>query len=80
MIHEYFPPIAPALQEEISNHPDLMRALQRLPDESSMEERFAMVLAYCGMVVDGWYDEKKMEKLFGIAMVKLRDKRMSVVN
>ncbi len=72
MLLEYFPPIAPALQNEIRNHPVLSNALARLPEEVTMEERFGVVLAYCGMAVDGYYDNKQMEILFGHALAKLK--------
>lgn len=77
---EMFPQAALYLQQEIANHPDLMKRLAMIPPEAALQERFATVLAYCGMVVDGYYNEEAMEKLFVIAIDKLRQKRKIYVN
>lgn len=72
MIHEMFPPIMLELQREIKNHPQLVKKLAAMPDESPPEARMGMVFAYCGMVVDGYYNEEAVEKLITIALGKLK--------
>lgn len=79
MIHEYFPPEAIALRQELEYHPDLKKRLAAIPEEAPPEERFATVLAYCGMAVDGYYNNDQMAKLFSIAIEKLRKKRIITV-
>lgn len=69
---EMFPPVVLALQQEIRNHPKLQQALATLPSEANLEERFGLIAAYCGMVVDGYYNEEAVDKLFHIALDKLR--------
>lgn len=73
MIHEYFPEVAIEIQKEISaRHPLLESNLKALPAEASLEERFAMIFAYCGMLVDGWYDDEKTGKLLHTALDRLK--------
>lgn len=72
LVIEEFPPVAIALQREIFNHPKLMVQLGALPDDATLEERVAVILAYCGMVVDGWYSDAHVEVLFDHMLQKLR--------
>lgn len=67
-----FPVEAIALQLEIANHPSLQLQLASLPDEAPMEERFAVILAYAGMAVDGYYNNDDTARLFSDAIVRLK--------
>lgn len=60
------------LQQEIQRHPNLTIWLASLPNEATLEERIGVVFAYCGMVVDGYYNEQELAKLIEIAIEKLR--------
>lgn len=80
MIHEYFPEVAIAIQKEIlDNHPKLSTYLQQLPEETPLDERFAYIFAYCGMVVDGYYEEAQLSYLLGEAYNRLRLGGMTIV-
>lgn len=79
MILEFFPPVAPELQNEIHNHPVLAAKLQSLPDNASLEERFAVVLAYVGIQVDGEFFEEDIAQLFGLALGRLRSMRATLL-
>ena len=74
---EFFPESALALNKEIENHPRLQLLLHALGPDAPLEEKFAAILFYCGMLVDGYYDNTAMEKLFDVCIEKL--KKMSEV-
>lgn len=80
MILEFFPPVAPELQNEIHYHPALAAKLQSLPDETPLEQRFAVVLAYVGIQVDGEFFEEDLEKMFGLALSRLRSMRSTFIS
>lgn len=69
-----FPPAAIALDTEILNHPRLIAILRSAGPAATMAERFAIIAAYCGMVLDGYYDEKQLEYLFEVSLKKLQEK------
>lgn len=71
---EMFPEAAIELHKEVSKHPVLLSALNSLGSESTLNERIAIIAAYCGMVLDGYYQEKELERLFQIMLDKLRNK------
>ena len=76
---EMFPEEAVALHLEIQNHPRLQMMLSAIdPEIASLEEKFAVILFYCGMLVDGYYDNSATEKLFAICLDKL--KSMSAIS
>ena len=89
--HEYFPPEWTELQIELSYHPDAIIAVMQATDyvqANPFEHRLEMsdwltaflvklaaVAAYCGVVVDGEYDQAQIDKLCVILTEKLRAKR-----
>lgn len=73
---EMFPEEAVALHIEIQNHPRLQMMLSTLDQETaSLQEKFAVILFYCGMLVDGYYDNEATEKLFAVCLEKLKSMR-----
>ena len=79
-ILEYFPQEAIVLQQEVIKHPALVYELQRMPHQATLSERFAVIAAYCGMLLEGYYTEDELQKLFHIAIQKLRDKSTSILH
>jgi hypothetical protein len=71
---QMFPEAAIELHKEVSKHPALLSALSCLGPESTLNERIAIIAAYLGMVLDGYYVEEELEKLFEIILHKLRNK------
>lgn len=80
LIFEMFPPAALELQQEVSKHPALVSALSSLGQESTLNERIAIIAAYAGMVLDGWYQEQELEKLFELMILKLRTKSAIIIH
>jgi hypothetical protein len=75
-----FPESAIALHQEVSKHPALLSALSCLGPESTLNERIAIIAAYLGMVVDGYYKEGELEALFDIMLEKLRSKSAIIIH
>ena len=70
---EYFPPEAVELQKELVNHSELLEILSSLGD-APLEERIAVIAAYCGMVLDGYYDDIQLGIIFRDMLLALRKK------
>lgn len=89
--HVYFPPEWIELQKEVSYHEDAILAVmsatdyvQANPFEHTLNMgdwvtaflvKLAAIAAYCGVVVDGHYDEKQITRLCVILTEKLQTKR-----
>lgn len=80
VIIEMFPPEAMALQEEVKQHPALCNALAGLGSESTLNERIAIIAAYCGMLLDGYYREDELAELFKIMLYKLKNRSKILVH
>ena len=62
------------LMREVNRHPPLVEILNRVPD-ATWEERLAMIAAYGMIMVDGYYSQEELERLYEILITKLRDMR-----
>lgn len=83
MIHEYFPPVVQALNEEAIKHPLLLVALRNFELENggiTMEQRFGVIATYCDMMLDGYYIEEELDNLCHIMLVRLKKKSVIQVN
>ena len=72
MYHEMFPPEVLALQEEITRHPALIAQLATC-NSTAIEDRLAEVAAFCGVILDGTYDDADLVKLCGTLTNKLKE-------
>jgi len=72
---EYFPEVFIELQEELQSHNDLLVKLLQLPKDSPMELKIAEIATHVDIVLDGFYTAEDVEKLVGILLQKLKQKR-----
>ena len=75
---EFFSEHRIALNQEVLQHPELQALLGTHPVDA-FEERLGEVAAYCGIIVDGYYTQEDIDKLCGILVRKLRDKRSIII-
>lgn len=68
MYHEMFPEEVLALQQELKNHPDILKKLEG----QSLEESLAIIGADLGILLDGMYDIPDLCRLL-IKKLKERD-------
>lgn len=74
----YFPEQRIQLYREVTNHPDLMVRL--LPYKGTqMEEVLGEIAAYVGVILDGYYEEDRINELCDILTEKLKDKRKIII-
>lgn len=76
---EMFPDVIMKLQQEIYNHPDLLVKLAAMQPGSDTWEKFATVLTYCNIAVDGEYDEPQILELSEMCLNKLLAIRVPIV-
>ncbi len=69
---DFFPEIVQELNLEVQKHPALLEILSQPGAASSMNEVIAIVAAYCGMILDGYYDEHQLEIIFHDMIKELR--------
>lgn len=79
MYHEMFPPVFLALQEEIQNHQALLVNLLQLPKDSSMEMKLAEVAAFCGIILDGFYNEEQVMEICEECIKRLKQARVELI-
>lgn len=79
MYHEMFPPVFLELQEEIQKHQALLVNLLQLPKDSSMEMKLAEVTAFCGIILDGFYDEEQVIEICEECVKRLRAARVELI-
>jgi len=79
MYHEMFPPVFLALQEEIQKHQALLKNLLQLPKDSSMEMKLAEVTAFCGIILDGDYDEDQVMEICEECIKRLKQARAELI-
>lgn len=79
MYHEYFPPVVMALQEEIQRHQALLEQLCQLPANSDLSDKLGTVAAFCGIAMDGLYDNDSLLKLCEILRTKLIEAREELI-
>lgn len=75
-----FPPEILALQEEILEHPPLMEQLYKQGPTAPIEDKMGTVCAYCGIILDGIYDEKDILKLAEKCTKELYEARKSFIH
>lgn len=79
MYHEYFPESIIQLQQEIRNHPPLLKQMSELPDDADLSDKVGLIAAYCGIVLDGYYDQDNIEELAEKMVFELRRARRELV-
>lgn len=79
MYHEYFPPVIQALQEEIQKHPALLKNLLQLPKDCGIEMKLGEVAAFCGIILEGYYDNDQILELCDIFVTKLKHARAELI-
>ena len=79
MYHEMFPLAFLALQEEIQKHQALLANLLQLPKDSSMEMKLAEVTAFCGIILDGFYDEEQLIEICEDCVRRLKQARAELI-
>jgi len=77
--HEYFPEIYMRLQEELQSHPALLVNLLQLPKDSPIEMKLGEVAAFCGIILDGFYDAEQVEQLCEECLNRLKQARMELI-
>lgn len=75
---EFFPESFIALNQEVSNHPELCRLLAKHPPQET-EIRMAEIATYCDIVLDGYYTPEDLEKLADILTKKLKAKNSIII-
>jgi len=79
MYHEMFPPVFLALQEEIQKHQALLVNLLQLPKDCGMEMKLGEVAAFCGIILDGDYNEKEIIELCEECVKRLKQARAELI-
>lgn len=74
----YFGPEMQELNREVRNHPKLA---QQLAERSQLdfEDRVAGIAAYCGVALDGAYDEEDLENIAKLCLAELRKKSTIII-
>ena len=70
----FFPDSLQQLNAETLNHPKLMERLANHPS-TEWEIKLAEICLYCEVIVDGTYMPEQIEKLCGILVRKLVERR-----
>lgn len=76
--YEYYPKEFILLQDELFHHPELMTKLAEVPAED-LGERLATIATHCGMLVDGYLDERGLATFADILTRKLYEKRSLII-
>lgn len=74
-----FPEVFIELQKEVLNHPTLVKQLNEMDANSDLGDRIGTICAYCGIVLEGMYDQDQIEELAGICIKKLKQAIMELV-
>lgn len=59
----YFPQELLDLQEELKHNKALQAILAQLPANRDLSDTISEICAFCGIQVDGWYDQSKLIEL-----------------
>ena len=80
MHHAYFPESALALQEEVQNHPELVKRLYSAGVmESTLADKLAIIATYCDILLDGYYSLDDIIGICGALTNALRKKRVELI-
>ena len=79
MYYEFFPEEVMQLQEEIQRHQALLIQLCQLPANSDFTDKLGTVAAFCGVLLDGMYDNDSLLKLCDILRKKLVEARVELI-
>ena len=84
VIHIQFSESRIALQQEVKEHPELLKILQEAQEKGDIPpdaftDRLAMVAGYCEVIVDGYYHDKELDHLCDILIKKLKAKRVVII-
>lgn len=77
VIKQYFPEAFIQLNREITFHPKLQELLAQNPLD--FEVRFAVIAAYCDVILDDLYLQTDLIEIADILIQKLRNKRMEII-
>lgn len=76
--HVMFSEALQELNKEVTRHSKLVEIIRPV-SQNDAAEMIGHVAAFCGIVLDGFYTEKEMEKLYKILLERLRKKRIIVI-
>jgi hypothetical protein len=74
----YFSPVRQALNAEIASHAGLQEYLKKHPT-TEFEVRLAEIARYCGVMLDGEYDQQDIDNICGLCLEELRKKSTIVL-
>lgn len=74
----YFGPEMLELNKEVRNHPKLTQRLVKM-NALDFETKIASVAAYCGVALDGAYDEEDLENIAKLCLAELRKKSTIII-
>lgn len=74
-VQHLFPEVYFQLQDECSFHPHLQLLLAKHP-AAEFEVKLAEIAAYCGIILDGTYDNADFDRIAGLCIVKLKERAM----
>lgn len=66
------------LKIEVSRHPFLMQKLEE-SKEKEFPQQLAIIATYCGILVDGYYNEKQLKVICEALIQDLRQKRTGII-
>jgi len=79
MYNEYFAQVWLELNEEIQAHNTLRINLLQLPKDSPFELKFAEIAAFCGIILDGVYNNEELEEIAEDCLQRLRKARVELI-
>ena len=79
IVKEYFSIEMQALNEEVTNHPELSPLLAAC-EPNDLGAKLGEIAAYCNIVLDGAYTPAELDKLAGILVHKLKDRNTAIVS
>jgi len=77
-----FPPAFIALNQEMTQHPDLWKRIQKHHDidpELQFSKALAEICAYCDIAIDGHFTEQQMIAIADLCVMRLRKMRAEII-
>jgi len=77
---QYFNQSVIELSEEVSKHPPLRELILAHPEDNTFESKLGRIAAYCGLEIDGYFDDDAVNLLCAKLISKLRERRTSIIH
>ena len=71
-----YPQVLLELAKEIVHHPKLFEILYGVKVDDT-ERLISETAAYCGIIVDGYYSQEEIEKMYVVLLKELQGKRIA---